>query len=114
MHSDTHDIRARRKALGLTQAQLAEQAGCARQTLAYYERGVTRQYGPIFDRINAALDAARVKDQERRQERYVLETPTAKVERALSDRRADMALNRLLSELIARGWTPPPGWEMSA
>jgi transcriptional regulator with XRE-family HTH domain len=49
-----HVVRARRTALGLTQQQVAERAGCDRQTIARVE---TAAHSPSLDRIFTIADA---------------------------------------------------------
>ncbi len=49
------NIRARREALGLTRAQLAQRARCGMTTLANLEAGVTRK-GITKDKIAQILD----------------------------------------------------------
>jgi len=48
------DIRARRQALGLSQAQLARALGVSRLTVAHWEQGVQRPANPAV--ISRVLD----------------------------------------------------------
>jgi AraC family transcriptional regulator len=52
------EVRAARKAKGLTQGQLAERAGVAEMTVRNIERGYHEPKAATIARINAALDKA--------------------------------------------------------
>ena len=55
MSENINPIAARRQALGLTQAQLAEKAGVIRQTLDKWEHGVRNPGVPSLKKLAAAL-----------------------------------------------------------
>ena len=51
-------IAERRKALGITQVQLAETIGVAQQTMAHYEGGVSRIAVETLSQLAVALDTS--------------------------------------------------------
>ena len=56
MSENINPIAARRQALGLTQAQLAEKAGVIQQTIDKWERGERNPGVPSLKKLAAALD----------------------------------------------------------
>ena len=54
-------VKARRQAIGMTQAQLAEAAGYSRTGLCAYEQGRKDIAGETLDRIIAALGKAELR-----------------------------------------------------
>ena len=50
------DVRARQRAAGLSQIELAERAGCSWSTIRLFDRGYTPAHSETLSRVLAVLD----------------------------------------------------------